>query len=132
MLKKWEEWSNYSKWILTMEIWGNINSTNIDTQLEQQPGSASWAGTHCTTWLKSSNKKDRRLNRRPSDGRNHHQLRTQSNMLVRLCTVQTCHWYYCRRSLPFLIHIKNLPPTINSKTKPKLFVDGISIITSYP
>lgn len=25
-----------------------------------------------------------------------------------------------------------LPPTINSKTKPILFVDGISIIISYP
>jgi len=73
-----------------MDIWGYINSTNIDKQLEQQPGSASWAGTHCTTWLRPSNNKDRGLNGRPSDGRNHHQLRTQ-NTLVRLSTVQTSH-----------------------------------------
>jgi hypothetical protein len=26
-----------------------------------------------------------------SDGRNHHQVNTQNNMLVRLCTVQTSH-----------------------------------------
>lgn len=43
---------NHSKWMLTMEIWGCINSTNIDKQLEQQPGSASWAGTRCTTLLR--------------------------------------------------------------------------------
>jgi len=31
------------------------------------------------------------LTKDPSDGRNHHQVRTQNNMLVRLCTVQTSH-----------------------------------------
>jgi hypothetical protein len=46
---------------------------------------------------------------------------------VRLCTMQTSHWYYCRRPLPFLICINNLPPTINSKTKPILFIDGIKL-----
>jgi len=41
-----------------MEIWGCINSKNIDKQPKQQPGSASWAGTH---WLRPS-KEDRGLN----------------------------------------------------------------------